>query len=332
MSSNWFIRNWFLIGLFLSVLLAWIVPQGGATGGWLPTEWMTRIGVVGIFFFQGVTLVSEQALKGLVRWRLHLLIQVYIFLVTPLLAIAFSAIASRTLTSDIAIGFVFLGALPTTISSALVFTTLARGNVTLALFNTTLSNVVGVILTPLWISIFVRAQGEVLALGSVFLEIALLIVLPMVVGQVMRPRLHRWADANKELFSVLSRYIVLFIVYTSFCNSVVSGFWSELGLAVSLGSLILVTVYFGAVTLLVFIGIRGARLAPADASAVMFCASQKTLSAGVPIAKIVFASNPAVGLILLPVMLYHPVQLLVGGFMVEWYKKRSNTNEKERQD
>jgi len=332
MSSNWFIRNWFLVGLVLSVTLAWIYPQGGADDGWLPVEWMTRAGVVAIFFFQGLTLASEQVWKGLIRWRLHLLVQSYIFLITPLLAIGFAALASRYLTTDIAMGFVFLGALPTTISSALVFTSLAGGNVTLALVNTTLSNVAGVMLTPLWVSFFVRVQGEAMPLGSIILKIALLVLLPLLIGQVLRPGLHRWADANKQRFSNMSSGIVLFIVYTSFSNSVVSGFWNDLGIAVSLGALLLIVVYFGAVMALVYLGIRGFGLAPPDASAVMFCSSHKTLAAGVPMAKLIFSSNPAIGLILLPVMFYHPVQLLVGGFLIDWYRKRTNPNEEERHD
>ena len=123
---------------------------------------------------------------------------------------------------------------------------------------------------------------------------------------------------------------MLFIVYTAFCSSFVSGFWSDLGPAVSLGALLLVIVYFGAVLALVASGIFWTRLTPPDASAVMFCASHKTLAAGVPMAKLIFASNPAIGLILLPVMLYHPIQLLVGGFLIGWYRKR--TNEEEQQD
>lgn len=330
MSSNWFIRNWFLVGLVLSVIAAWVFPHGGAAGGFLPVEWMTRAGVVTIFFLQGLTLASEQVWKGLVRWRLHLMIQTYIFLITPLLAIGFAAIASRYLTADLAIGFVFLGALPTTISSALVFTSLAGGNVTLALVNTTLSNVAGVALTPLWVSLFVRVQGEAMPLGSMILKIALLVLLPLVIGQVLRPGLHRWADVNKKRFSNLSSCIVLFIVYTSFCSSFVSGFWSDLGPVVSLGALLLVVVYFVMVLALVAFGIFGAGLTPPEASAVMFCASHKTLAAGVPMAKLIFASNPAIGLILLPVMLYHPIQLLVGGFLIGWYRKR--TNEEDQQD
>jgi sodium/bile acid cotransporter 7 len=187
-------------------------------------------------------------------------------------------------------------------------------------------------LTPLWVSFFVRVQGEAMPLGSIILKITLLVLLPLIIGQVLRPGLHRWADVQKKRFSNMSSGIVLFIVYTSFSSSVVSGFWNDLGMAVSLGALLLIVVYFGAVMVSVCLGIRGFGLAPSDASAVMFCSSQKTLAAGIPMAKLIFASNPAIGLILLPVILYHPLQLLVGGLLIDGYKKRSNPNEEERQD
>lgn len=325
MKSNWFLRNWFLVGLVLAVAMAWVLPEGGARGGWLPVASLTRAGVVIIFLLQGLTLASEQIWQGLVRWRLHLLIQVFIFGVTPLIALGLVLAAGRIIPEGLAIGFIFLGALPTTISSALVFTTLAGGNVTLALVNTTIANVAGVLLTPLWISCFVRVQGESISLGPVILKVALLILLPLVVGQLLRRWLHRVADARKKQFGILSSCIVLFIVYSSFSDSVVSGFWVQTGLAVSLGAVGLVLLYFALVMAVVLLIARRLHLGPSDRSAVVFCGSQKTLAAGVPMATLIFGAGPALGLILLPVMLYHPLQLLVGGALIGRYQKANQT-------
>lgn len=325
MASNWFIRNWFLVGLVLAVSMAWIFPEGGARGGLLPVETLTRGGVVVIFFLQGLTLASEQIWGGLVRWRLHLLIQGFIFVGAPVLALSLVLIFRSVLPADLAIGFIFLGALPTTISSALVFTTLAGGNVTLALVNTTIANIAGVLLTPLWVSFFVRVQGESISLGPVILKVALLILLPLVVGQILRRWLHRAADARKKQFAILSSCIVLFIVYSSFSDSVVSGFWVQTGLRLSLGAVGLVLLYFALVMGTVLLIARLLRLGPSDQPAVVFCASQKTLAAGVPMATLIFGAGPALGLILLPVMLYHPLQLLVGGTLIGRYQKANES-------
>lgn len=321
MKANWFLRNWFLVGLVLAVAMAWVLPEGGAHGGWLPVAFLTRAGVVLIFLLQGLTLASEQIWRGLVRWRLHLLIQSFIFGVAPLVALGFVITAGRFMPEDLATGFIFLGALPTTISSALVFTTLAGGNVTLALVNTTIANIAGVLLTPLWVSFFVRVQGESISLGPVILKVALLILLPLIVGQILRRWLHRVADARKKQFGILSSCIVLFIVYCSFSDSVVSGFWVQTGLGMSLGAVGLVLGYFALIMGAVLLVARGLRLGPSDRPAVVFCASQKTLAAGVPMATLIFGAGPALGLILLPIMLYHPLQLLVGGALIGRYQK-----------
>lgn len=325
MASNWFVRNWFLVGLVLAVSMAWIFPEGGARGGLLPVETLTRGGVVVIFFLQGLTLASEQIWGGLVRWRLHLLIQSFIFVGAPVLALSLVLIFRSALPADLAIGFIFLGALPTTISSALVFTTLAGGNVTLALVNTTIANIAGVLLTPLWISLFVRVHGESISLGPVILKVALLILLPLIVGQILRRWLHQKADARKKQFAILSSCIVLFIVYSSFSDSVVSGFWVQTGLRLSLGAVGLVLLYFTLVMGAVLLIARLLRLSPSDQPAVVFCASQKTLAAGVPMATLIFGAGPALGLILLPVMLYHPLQLLVGGALIGRYQKANGS-------
>lgn len=327
MASNWFIRNWFLVGLVLAVSMAWVFPDGGARDGLLPVEILTRGGVVVIFFLQGLTLASEQIWRGLVRWRLHLLIQGFIFVAAPLLALVMVMVFGRILPADLATGFIFLGALPTTISSALVFTTLAGGNVTLALVNTTIANVAGVLLTPLWVSFFVRVQGSSISLGPVILKVALLILLPLLFGQILRRWLHSTADARKKQCGNLSSCIVLFIVYSSFSDSVVSGFWLQTGLGVSLGAVVLVVLYFSLVMGGVLLTVRRLRLGTQDTPAVVFCSSQKTLAAGVPMATLIFGAGPSLGLILLPIMLYHPLQLLVGGLLIDRYQKANQAED-----
>ena len=205
--------------------------------------------------------------------------------------------------------------LPTTISTAIVFTSVAGGNVAGAIFNATLSNLLGIALTPLWTGWLMRAGGRTLPLGPVILEIVLLLLVPLAAGQALRPWLRRWADARKPRLAGVNSGIVLFIVYAAFANSVEARVWERYGAHLMLLALAGVVLLFAFVMGAVWVTIRAARLDNTDASAALFCASQKTLAAGVPMAQLIFGAHPGLGLILLPVMLYHPLQLMVHGMM-----------------
>ena len=205
--------------------------------------------------------------------------------------------------------------LPTTVSTAIVFTAVAGGNTGGAVFNATLSNLLGIALTPLWTRWLMQAGGRSLPLGPVILDIALLLLVPLAAGQALRPWLGRWADARRARLAAVNSGIVLFIVYAAFAGSVRAGVWERYGASTILLAVAGVLLLFGVVMGAVALTVRAARLDRGDASAALFCASQKTLAAGVPMAQLMFGANPGLGLILLPVMLYHPLQLMVHGLM-----------------
>jgi sodium/bile acid cotransporter 7 len=220
------------------------------------------------------------------------------------------------------VGFLFLCVLPTTLSTAIVFTTVAGGNVAGAIFNATLSNLLGIVLTPLWTGWLLHAGGRALPLGPVILEIVLLLLVPLAAGQALRPWLRRWADPRRTRLAGVNSGIVLFIVYAAFANSVQARVWERYGLPSALLAATGVVLLFAVVMVAVRLTIRAARLGDADASAALFCASQKTLAAGVPMAQLIFGAHPGLGLILLPVMLYHPLQLMVHGMIaVRWQRE-----------
>jgi sodium/bile acid cotransporter 7 len=312
---SWLRRNWFVVGLAAAVALAWICPAAGARGGLLRTEVTARAAVALIFFFQGLTL-SFAALKGgVMRWRLHALVQAWIFLLFPLTGVLFTRVAGGLLPPDLRLGFLFLCVLPTTVSTAIVFTAVAGGNTAGAVFNATLSNLLGIALTPLWTRWLMQAGGRTLPLGPVILDIALLLLAPLVAGQALRPWLGRWADARRSRLAAVNSGIVLFIVYAAFAGSVQAGVWERYGAATTARAVVGVVVLFGFIMAAVGLTVRAAGLERSDAVAGLFCASQKTLAAGVPMAQLIFGGDPGLGLILLPVMLYHPLQLTVHGLL-----------------
>jgi sodium/bile acid cotransporter 7 len=190
-------------------------------------------------------------------------------------------------------------------------TAAARGNVAAAVFNATLSSLLGVVLTPLWLSVVLGTSGQALPFGSVVLDLVLWLVVPLLVGQAARPFFGAFAARHKAGINVVDRLTILLLVYTSFCDSVKGGVWSSgaAPLAISLlASLLLLSL------LLVITWWAGQACGfdRADRIAVLFCGS---LASGVPMARLIFGAQPGLALILLPIMIYHPLQLVVGGWL-----------------
>ncbi len=314
--KRWLLQNWFLIGLAAAVILAWLFPEPGATGGVLHSQLLTRWGVMLIFFFQGLTLSLTVLRSGVMQWQLHLFVQFFVFGLIPLLALTLIALGRALLPEALRLGFLLLAVLPTTIATNVAYTALTRGNVAGAVFNSTLSNLAGIFITPLWIGLWLRAGGVTLPMGKLFLDISLMLLAPLLAGQICRPFVQRSVDRHKAKLSIASSLIILFIVHAAFCNSWKNNIWAVHGnrtILLAAGGAVLL---FSCATALAYSGARLLRFEPGNARAALFCAPQKTLAAGAPLAKLIFASHPDLSLILLPIMLYHPLQLLAGGLMV----------------
>lgn len=314
--------DWFTAGMAIAVALAWLFPDPGAPGGWLHPELLTKLGVALIFFLHGVSLSFAALKEGTLRWPLHLVVQGCTFLAFPLVGIAMLWPARGHVAPDLALGFFFLCALPSTVSSSVALTAAARGNVPAAVFNATLSSLIGVFITPLWIGWMLESGGTSMPMGGVVLDLVKWLVAPLVAGQLLRPLLGAWAARNKSRINVVDRLTILLLVYTSFCDSVKRGVWSSHGpgpvLEAVVGSLILFFVIFTVASLLC----DALRFSPPDRIAAVFCGSKKTLASGVPMAQLIFAGRPGIGLILLPIMIYHPLQLLICGALANRWARR----------
>ncbi|HKO50011.1 MAG TPA: bile acid:sodium symporter family protein [Polyangiaceae bacterium] len=306
--------DWFLLGMGLAVLLAWLVPGPGAQGGSLHPELVNKLGVSLIFFLHGLSSSFAALGAGAKNWRLHALVQGCTFLLCPLLGLLLLATIGRHLSVDLRTGLFFLCALPSTVSSSVALTATARGNVPAALFNATLSSLLGVVLTPLWLSAALGAAGRALPVASVILDLLTWLVLPLLVGQLLRPVLGAFAARHKARLGVLDRSTILLLVYTSFCDSVRDGVWHASGNALPVSALASVMILAIVMTSAWYAsGVLG--FARADRIAALFCGSKKTLASGVPMARLIFGAHPGLAIILLPIMIYHPLQLVVGGWL-----------------
>lgn len=305
--------DWFLLGLFAAVALAWAFPNPGSTGGWMYPRMLNKAAIALIFLLHGLSLPLTALQAGTLKWRVHLIVQAATFAVFPLLGLAIWALTEGAVAEDLRLGYVYLCALPSTISSSVALTAAARGNVAVAVFNATLSSLLGVILTPLWLGLVLHAGGSTLPLGEVVLDLVRWLVAPLAIGQLLRPLLSRWVARYRARIGYVDRATILLLVYTSFCDSFAGGVWSRHGWETVAGTLGVSAMLFFVMIGLIRVAGRSTRLEPEDGIAAMFCGSQKTLASGIPMAQIIFAGNPGIGLILLPIMVYHALQLVFSG-------------------
>ena len=303
----------FLLSLLTAVALGALVPALGRSHGLLHLDLYTNYGVGVVFLLYGLTLSPERLRAGLMNWRLHLVVLTATFVIYPLLVWALGAAAGSAGLMDDALrfGFFFLAASPSTISSSVAMTSIARGNVAGAVFNASLSSMVGVVVTPLWVNFYMAQGGHGLPLGPVVVRIVLMVLVPIAVGQLLHRPLHAWLMRNRLLVTLLDRGTILTIVFNSLSDSMVGGVWQGRGV----GMVATVAVTSVVLFLLMFFLLRGVcRLlgfAHEDMVAGVFCGTKKSLAAGVPMARIMFGGTPSLGMVVLPFVVYHFLQLLM---------------------
>lgn len=316
-------KEWFLFGTVLAVVLATVFPDFGASGGALHADLVVNIGVALVFFLHGIGLPLESLHRGVFAWRVHLLVQGLTYVAFPLLWVIFDALIGSRLPAELVLGFCYLAVLPSTISSSVAMTALARGDVPVAIFNATLSSLLGIALTPLLLSLLTDIDAHGQSLGATMLNIARLLLLPLLAGQLLRPFIGGWFARVKHIASHIDRSVILLMVYAAFCNSVQSGLWQRHG-----AGLIVVTLAGAALFLALILTLstwlaRRLRLKRGQEIAAVFCGSKKTLASGIPMAALIFGSHPALGMIVLPIMLYHQLQLFVCAVLANRYARRA---------
>ena len=312
----------FLLGLVGAVVLAFLLPGPGAENGPLHPELLTRTGIALIFFLNGLTLSFSALRAGALSWRLHLLVQASTYLLFPLCGAIFYLVPPAWMSPGLKLGFLFLCALPSTVSSSVAFTALAGGNVPGAIFNATLSNLLAIFATPLLVGLSAGIASTALPLGQILRELVAWLAVPLVAGQFLRPVLGRWAQGHPRFVRAIDRATILLIVYVSFCDSVAQGVWKgdswRLLLTTLLGTALLFSVVFFCVRTLCEL----CRLSRADRIAGVFCGSKKSLATGIPMAQLMFAHQPVLSLVILPTLIYHPLQIFIcAGLAAHWAPK-----------
>ncbi|SHH05254.1 solute carrier family 10 (sodium/bile acid cotransporter), member 7 [Kaistia soli DSM 19436] len=311
MTIRGFTIDGFLLALVAVVAIAIILPGPGATGGILHMNQVATYGVGVIFFLYGLTLAPEKMKAGVKHWRLHICVQLCTFVLFPVVVLLIGTPLKGFVPPEVWIGFFYIAALPSTVSSSVAMTSLAHGNVPAAIFNATLSSLIGVFATPLLMAWFLSTSGLSMPLLPVIGKIVLLVLLPIIVGQVARHWLAGWAGRNNKQIKLADRAIILAIVYNSFSDSMVEGVWQGHDASLIIEIIVGVIALFFIIYWLMQIPCRLFGFNRADTIACLFCASKKSLATGVPLAPIIFGTIPGLGLIIAPIMLYHFCQLVI---------------------
>ena len=305
----------FIIGLFLMILLAWLFPQLGVYDGAFNLEHATDIGITLIFFFYGLKLSPKQMKEGLSNYRLHLLIQLATFVLFPCLIITFLPFIHTEEQEMIWLAIFFLAVLPSTVSSSVVMVVLAKGNMVGAIFNASISGLIGIIVTPLWIGLFWTIDGASFDFSDIMLSLVWQILMPVVGGLLLHKYLGAIVKRNLKILARFDKLIILLIVYKSFSKSFSSGLFDEISLGdISLIGISTITL-FGIVYGIILLLTSMLKFNREDKITALFCGSKKSLVQGSVFSKVLFQNVAGQGLFLIPIMLYHSFQLIVVSFI-----------------
>lgn len=295
--------------MLATVAVATLLPARGAA---VPVAAVvTKLAVGLLFFLYGARISAEQARDGAGHWRLHLAVLLTTFVLFPVLGVLATPLSPAVLTTDLHQGLLFLCAVPSTVQSAIALTSIARGNVPAAIFSASFSSAAGIVLTPVLVLMLMRGTDGVRITAGSVLDIALQLLLPFVAGQLLRPWIGAWIERQKRLLTIVDRGSILLVVYTAVSAGVVAGLWRRVSAAQVLALLAVEVILLAAVLAAVAAGTRALGFNREDRIAAVFCGSTKSAAVGVPMATVLFSTATA-GVFVLPLILYHQLQLIVG--------------------
>lgn len=307
----------FTLAIVAAVVLSLALPCRGESAHWVAIG--SEIAIALLFFLQGARLSRQAVLAGILHWRLHLIIMAATFVVFPLLGLALSPLSGRLLAPSLYAGLVFLCTLPSTVQASVVFTSIAGGNVAAALCAASLSSMIGMVLTPLLVGLLLQTHGAGSLNGLV--SIASHLLLPFLAGQLLQSRINAWMKRHDRFVQLVDRGSVLLMVYGAFSAATLSGAWSLIPASSLLVLAIIDAVLLATMLATTAFAARRFGLSREDEIAIVFCGSKKSLVTGIPMANALFA-GASVGLVVLPLMIFHQLQLMACAALARRYALR----------
>ena len=301
----------FVIFISITIGLAYFFPEWATRENGIPLDTISTVGVSLIFFFYGLKLSPEKLKAGLSNWKLHLLVQSSTFLLFPLIVLLFYPWVDSPQHETLWLSVFFLAALPSTVSSSVVMVSMAKGNIPAAIFNASISGIIGIVVTPLWMGLFLQHGNASFDFTEIYLKLVLEIIAPVVAGLFLHRFIGKYVQQHSARLANFDKAIILLIVYKSFAESFINHIFDS----VSGFTLLLLTVVVLALFFLVYF-LTGylARLAGftlPDQITTQFCGTKKSLVHGTVFSKVLFGNTPTVGMMLLPLMLFHALQIFI---------------------
>lgn len=313
-------KNWFLLGIVTVICLARLAPYIGAKGGILKPEYTVKYGAVSIIFFNsGLSLRTEDLKNAITQVKLHVFVQTFTLVFIPLfISQLIKLLAFLSLNEWLLKGLLVVSCMPPPVSSAVILTKAVGGNDAAAIFNSAFGSFLGIFVTPFLLLVLVGSSSSV-PYSSIFTTLSITVVLPILVGQAFRynDQVKKWMEETKPPFGTIGSCVLLLIIYTTFCDT----FSSDVGDIDSTNLLAVVIIIFLIQCFLLSLTFYLTSMAespfkPADTVAIMFCSTHKSLTLGIPMLKIVFQGYKYLSLISIPLLIYHPTQILLGGVLV----------------
>ncbi|MFK4203936.1 bile acid:sodium symporter family protein [Acinetobacter junii] len=310
----------FTILLVLMVLLATLLPISGQLAYYFNI--LTTVAIAVLFFLHGAKLSREAVIEGMLHWRMHALVFIFTFLIFPLIGLLSRPVLEPVLGQQLYWGFLFMCFLPSTVQSSIAFTSMAKGNVAGAVCSASFSNIIGMFITPILVSYFILGQSQHdFDPTKSIVQITLLLLVPFILGQLLRPFIFPQMRKFPSVVKVFDQGSILMVVYGAFSSAVVAGLWQQVSgitlIYLTLACSVLLTI----VMLLALYLPKWLGFNQADRITIFFCSSKKTLASGVPMAQILFIGQP-LGVIVLPIMIFHQIQLMVCGVIANYWSKK----------
>jgi len=308
----------FTIAMLVTVVLAFLLPCRGTSAGLF--EALAGIAIALLFFLQGARLSRATIVAGALHWRLHLVVFAATFLLFPIVGLALRPLSGTLLTPPLYLGLLFLCTLPSTVQASVAFTSIAGGNVAAALCSASASSLLGMFLTPLLAGLALKTSGgfSLNALRSVGLEM----FVPFIAGHLLQPWIGSWVRQQRKALGGVDRGSVLLVVYTVFSGATLSGIWHQLAFGPLIVLFLVAGAMLGLMLAITALAARRLGFSREDEIAIMFCGSKKSLVAGIPMANVLFAGQ-ALGLIVLPLMIFHQIQLMACSALARHYASAS---------
>jgi sodium/bile acid cotransporter 7 len=285
---------------------------------------LTIVAIAALFFLHGAKLSRQAVIAGASHWRLHAMVLLTTFVLFPLFGLALKPFLSPLVTPTLYAGILFLCTLPSKVQSSIAFTAIAKGNVPAAVCSASASSIIGIFVTPAVVSLVISSHVGSGSAWRTLGEIVLQLFVPLVCGQILRPLIGGWLERNERTVSMVDQGSILLIVYSAFSEAVGEGLWHQVPPSALAGLLVADGVLLAGALITTGLVSKWLGFGRADRMTIVFCGSKKSLSQGITMAKVIFASH-AVGTAVLPLMLFHQIQLMVCAALAQRWGRRAES-------